>query len=85
MLAPLRFSRPDGANDISLDPVGSTSKFALRAYMGQGDSGDPGDLSKILHLEHKEYPNKTWLWRIYVVLTHNHSIGTIWIFAHMDL
>ena len=59
ILAPLRFSRPDEANDISLDPVRSTSKFALRASMGQGDPGDPGDLSKILHLEHKEYPNKT--------------------------
>ena len=56
ILAPLRFSRPDGANDISFDLVRSTSKFALRASMGQGD---PGDLSKILHLEHKEYPNKT--------------------------
>ena len=56
ILAPLRFSRPDGANDISLDPFRSTSKFALRASSGQGD---PGDLSKILHLEHKEYPNKT--------------------------
>ena len=57
ILAPLRFSRPeDGANDISFDPVRSTSKFALRACMGQGD---PGDLSKVLHLEHKEYPNKT--------------------------
>ena len=44
MLAPLRFSRPDGANDISLDPVRSTSKFALRASMGQGDPGDPGGL-----------------------------------------
>ena len=64
ILAPLRFSHPDGANDISLDPVRSTSKFALRASMGQGDPGDPGDLSGILHLEHKEYPNKTWLWRI---------------------
>ena len=59
MLAPLRFSRPDGANDISLDPVRSTSKFALMASMGQGDAGDPGDLSRILHLEHKEYSNKT--------------------------
>ena len=55
-MAPLRFSRPDGANDISLDPVRSTSKFALRASMGQGDPGDPGELSKILHLEHQEYP-----------------------------
>ena len=44
MLAPLRFSRPDGANDITLDPVRSTSKFALRASMGQGDPGDPGVL-----------------------------------------
>ena len=60
----MRFSRPDGANDISLDPVRSTSKFALRTSMGQGDPGDPGDLSKILHLEHKEYPNKTLLLRI---------------------
>ena len=59
ILAPLRFSRQDGANDISLDPVRSTSKFALRASMGQGDPGDLGDLSKILHLEHKEYPNTT--------------------------
>ena len=59
ILVPLRFSRPYGANDISLDPVRSTSKFALRASMGQGDPGDPGDLSRILHLEHKEYPNKT--------------------------
>ena len=59
MLAPLRFSRPDGANDISLDPFRSTSKFALRASTGQGDPGGSGDLSKILHLEHKEYPNKT--------------------------
>ena len=59
ILTPLRFSRPDGANDISLDPVRSTSKFALRASMGQGDPGDPGGLSRILHLEHKEYPNKT--------------------------
>ena len=59
ILAPLRFSRRDGANDISLDPVRSTSKFVLRASMGQGDPGDPGDLSRILHLEHKEYPNKT--------------------------
>ena len=59
ILAPLRFYRRDGANDISLDPVRSTSKFALRASMGQGDPGDPGDLSRILHLEHKEYPNKT--------------------------
>ena len=49
-----RWNRP-----ISLDPVRSTSKFALRASMGQGDPGDPGDLSRILHLEHKEYPNKT--------------------------
>ena len=32
--------------------------------MGQGDPDDPGDLSKIVHLERKEYPNKTWLWRI---------------------
>ena len=61
ILAPLSFSRPDGANDTSLNPVRSTSKFALRASMGQGD---PGDLSKNLHSEHKEYPNKTWLWRI---------------------
>ena len=53
ILAPLRFSLPDGANDISLNPVRSTSKFALRASMGQGGPGDPGDLSKILHLEHK--------------------------------
>ena len=60
----MRFSRPDGANDISLDPVRSTSKFAPRTSMGQGDPGDPGDLSKILHLEHKEYPNKTLLLRI---------------------
>ena len=82
MLAPLRFSRPDGANDIRLDPVRSTSKFALRASMGQGNPGDPGDLSRILHLEHKDYPNKTWLWRIWVILMHNHSIGTNWIFAH---
>ena len=59
ILAPLRLSRQDGANDISLDPVRSTSKFALNASMGQGDPGYPGDLSKILHLEHKEYPNKT--------------------------
>ena len=59
ILAPLRFSRRDGANDINLGPVRSTSKFALRASMGQGDPGDPGDLSRILHLEHKEYPNKT--------------------------
>ena len=59
ILAPLRFSRPDGANDISLDPVRSSLKFALRASMGQDDPGDSGDLSKILHLEHKEYPNKT--------------------------
>ena len=59
ILAPLRFSRPDGANDISLDPDRSTSKFALGASMGQGDPGEPGDLSKILHLEHKEYHNKT--------------------------
>ena len=61
-MAPLRFSRPDGANDISLDPVRSTLEFALRASMGQGDPGDPGDpgnLSKILHLEHKEYSSKT--------------------------
>ena len=36
ILAPLRFSRPDGANDTSLDPVRSTSKFALRSSMGQG-------------------------------------------------
>ena len=50
LLAPLRFSRPDRANDISLDSVRSTSKFALGASMGQDD---PGDLSKILHLEHK--------------------------------
>ena len=56
ILSPLRFYRPDGANDISLEPVRSTSKFALRAPIGQGD---PGDLSKVLHLEHKEYPNKT--------------------------
>ena len=59
ILAPLRFSRRYGANDISLDPVRSTLKFALRASMSQGDPGDPGDLSRILHLEHKEYPNKT--------------------------
>ena len=59
ILAPLRFSRPDGASDISFDPVRSTSKFALRACMGQGDPGDPGDLSTILHLEHKEYHKKT--------------------------
>ena len=59
ILAPLHFSRRDEANDISLDPVRSTSKFALRASMGQVDPGDPGDLSGILHLEHKEYPNKT--------------------------
>ena len=59
LLAPLRFSRRDGANDISLDPVRPTSKFALRASMGQGDPGDPGDLSRILYLEHKEFPNKT--------------------------
>ena len=25
--------------------------------MGQGDPGDQDDLSKLLHLEHKEYPN----------------------------
>ena len=56
ILAPLRFSRPDGANDIRLDPVTSTSKFALRACMGQGD---PGDLTKVLHLEHKECQKKT--------------------------
>ena len=59
ILAPLRFSRRDGANDISLDPVRSTSQFALRASMGQGEPGDPGDLSRILHLEHKEYRYKT--------------------------
>ena len=59
ILAPLPFSRPDRANDISLDPVRSTSKFALRASTGQGDPGDPGDLSRILHLEHKEYRIKT--------------------------
>ena len=35
----MRFSRQDGANDISLDSVKSTSKFALRASMGQGDPG----------------------------------------------
>ena len=55
-------SHQDGENDISLDPVRSTSKFALRAYvlyMGQDDLGDPGELSNILHLTHKEYPNKT--------------------------
>ena len=40
ILAPLRFSRSDGANDINLDPVRSTSKFALRASMGQGDPGN---------------------------------------------
>ena len=56
ILAPLRFSRPDGVNDINLDPVRSTSKFALMASNGQGD---PGDLSKILYLEHKEDPNNT--------------------------
>ena len=61
MLEPMRFYRQDGANDISLDPVRSTSKFSLRACMGQGDPGDLGDLSNILHLAHKEYPNKTWL------------------------
>ena len=62
ILVPSRFFRTDGANDIranDLDPVRSTSKFALRACMGQGDPGDPGDLTKILHLDHKEYPNKT--------------------------
>ena len=52
----MRFSRQDGAIDISLDPVRSTSKFALRACMGQDD---PGVLSNILHMTHKEYPNKT--------------------------
>ena len=55
----MRFSRQDGANGIRLDPVRSTSKFALRACMGQDDPGDPGELSNILHLTHKEYPNKT--------------------------
>ena len=78
----MRFSLQGGANDISLDPVRPTSKFALRACMGQDDPGDQGDLSNILHLTHKEYPNMTWLWRIWVVLTQNHSIGTIWIFAY---
>ena len=60
----MRFYRQDVANDISLDPVRLTSKFSLRAYMGQDDPGDTGELSNILHLTHKEYPNKTWLWRI---------------------
>ena len=50
----MRFSRQDGANDISLDPVRSTSKFALRTSMSQDDPGDPGDLSNILHFTHKE-------------------------------
>ena len=48
----MRFSRQDGANDISLDPVRSTSKFALRACTGQDDPGDTGELSNILHLTH---------------------------------
>ena len=39
ILAPLRFFRQDGLNDISFDPFWSTSKFALRAYM---ESSDPG-------------------------------------------
>ena len=55
----MRFSSQDGASDISLDPVRSTSKFALRACVGQNGPGDQGDLSNILHLKHKEYPNKT--------------------------
>ena len=59
ILASMHLSRQDRANDISFDPVRSTSKFALRACMGQDDPGDPGDLSNILHLTHKEYPNKT--------------------------
>ena len=29
--------------------------------MGQDEPGDPGDLSKILHLEHQKYPKKTLL------------------------
>ena len=55
----MRFSGQDGANDIRLDPVRSTSKFTLRACMDRDDPGDPGDLSNILHLTHKDYPNKT--------------------------
>ena len=50
ILAPLRFSRQGRSNAISFDPVRSTSKFALRACMGQDD---PGDLSNILHLNIK--------------------------------
>ena len=49
ILAPLRFSCQEGLNDISFDSVRSTSKFDLRACMGQGD---PSNLSNILHLEH---------------------------------
>ena len=52
----MRSSRQYEANDISLDPVRSTSKIAPRACMGQDD---PGYLSNILHLRHEEYPNKT--------------------------
>ena len=37
---------------VTLDPARSTSKFSTRAYMGSSDTGDPGDLSNILHLEH---------------------------------
>ena len=40
----------------NLDKIGiQKHKFPI----GTTSQGDPGDLSRILHLEHKEYPNKT--------------------------
>ena len=61
ILAPLRFSRQDGSNDISIDPVISTSKFALKTYMGSSDPRDTVDLSYILNLEHQKYPRNKLL------------------------
>ena len=56
----MRFSRQDGAKYTSLDPVRSTSKFALRACRGSGYSSVT--FSFIVHSSdtcHAEKP-ETW-------------------------
>ena len=59
-----------GSNDISLTQLGQLQNLPLEHVWVK------------VTQEHKEYPNKPWLWRIWVALTHNHSIWTIWILAH---